>query len=308
MTTVHKFYHKFKKAIKNPKLIILFTRISRLLPDKIYLSWVFKHSFGKPLDLQNPQTYNEKLQWLKLYDRNPIYSKLVDKYEVRDFVRNTIGEQYLVPLLGIYKKVSEIDFSNLPNQFVLKCTHDSGTVIICKDKQTFNVIGAKKKLKKALKKNFFFVGREWPYKSIRPRIICEKLIKTNDEKPPMDYKIFCFMGEPKFAFLASDRGQNTKFDFFDIDWKRQELKQHYPTSNYIFEKPSQWAEMLELAKILSEGIPHVRVDFYNDMNDQILFGELTFFHFSGFVKFEPESYDYLLGNWIDLSLVGKPQK
>jgi hypothetical protein len=262
----------------------------------------------KKLNLLDPSTFNEKLQWLKLHDRNPIYTSLVDKYEVRKFIEKTIGREYLVPLLGVYDKVEDIDFSSLPDQFVLKPTHTSGNVIICRDKAKLDIGLTNKTLVKWLKREYFWYQREWPYKNIKPRIICEELIKTKDGNPPKDYKIFCFNGEPKFAFVASDRGLNTKFDFFDMNWKRQILKQHYPTSDYIIERPRQWEKMIELAKILSKGIPHVRVDFYIDSSDQILFGELTFYHFSGSEKFEPEFYDYLLGSWIDLSLVEKNQK
>lgn len=277
--------------------------IIKIMPDAIYLKIAYIIAFGKRLNLDNPQTFNEKIQWLKLYDRNPKYPEYVDKFEVRKFVRDTIGEKYLVPIIGVYDSVAEIDFENLPNQFVLKCTHDSGSVILCRNNKTLNFEAAKKNLNKYLKRNIFWQTREWPYKNIKPRIICEELIKTKDEKPPKDYKIFCFNGEPKFAFVASDRGVDTKFDFYDIDWNRQPLKQHYPTSDYIIEKPGQWEKMLELAKSLSKDLPHVRVDFYINSEDQILFGELTFYHFSGFEKFKPESFDYLLGSWIDLSLV-----
>jgi hypothetical protein len=300
--------HKAHKIIRNPRLFIYKLKLSRFLPEKTDISWRYFNIFNKKIDFKNPQTFNEKLQWLKLYDRNPLYIKLVDKYEVREYIKITIGEQYLVPLIGVYDNVDEIVLEDLPNQFVLKCTHDSGTVIIWRNKKTFDISAAKKQLKKAQKKNFYFIGREWPYKNIKPRIICEELIKTADGKSPRDYKIFCFNGEPKFAFVASDRGESTKFDFFDIAWNRQPLKQHYPTSNYIIEKPRQWVKMLELAHTLSQGIAHVRVDFYIDSDDQILFGELTFYHFSGVEKFEPEFFDSLLGSWIDLSLVDSNQK
>ena len=309
--TITIFTKKVKKCIQNPNIIglmLLSFKICRLLPDKIYIGFLYRLNMNKKLNLLNPSTFNEKLQWLKLHDRNPLYTSYVDKYEVREFIEKTIGKEYLVPLLGVYDKVEDIDFSLLPNQFVLKPTHTSGNVIICRDKTELNIVETKKTLIKWLKREYFWYQREWPYKNIKPRIICEQLIKTNDGKPPKDYKIFCFYGEPKFAYVASDRGQSTKFDFFDIDWNRLPLKQHYPTSDYTHKKPIQWDKMLELAKIVSVGIPHVRVDFYIDSNNQILFGELTFYHMSGINKFEPESYDYLLGSWIDLSLVDNDQK
>jgi len=304
--TISTFIKKVKKCIKNPNIIslmLLSMKICRSLPDNIYISLLYRLNMNKKLNLLNPSTFNEKLQWLKLHDRNPLYTNYVDKYEVRKFIEKTIGKEYLVPLLGVYDEVEDVDFSILPIQFVLKPTHTSGNVIVCRDKTKLDIVETRKTLMKWLKREYFWYQREWPYKNIKPRIICEELIKTNDGKPPKDYKIFCFNGEPKFVFVASDRGIDTKFDFFDIDWNRQSLKQHYPNSDYIIEKPRQWEKMLELAKILSQGIPHVRVDFYIDSDDHILFGELTFTHFSGIVKFEPESYDNLLGSWLDLTKV-----
>ena len=289
-------------------LKIMAKNISYILPDKVYLKLYYKYHLGLSLDLNNPKRYNEKLQWLKLYDRNPEYSNLVDKYEVRKYVEKTIGSQYLIPLIGIYERVEDIDFHALPNEFIIKPTHSSGKTILCRNKSELDIGDVKKILSKWLRSSLYRSTREWPYKNIKPRIICEELIKTNDGKPPKDYKIFCFNGEPKFVFVASDRGIDTKFDFFDIDWNRQSLKQHYPNSDYIIEKPRQWEKMLELAKILSQGIPHVRVDFYIDSSESIYFGELTFYHMSGLHAFTPESYDYLLGSWIDLSLVEKNQK
>ena len=309
--TITTYIKKIKKCFQNPNLIglmLLSFKTSRIIPDENYIRLLYRLNMNKKLNLLNPSTFNEKLQWLKLHDRNPLYTSYVDKYEVREFIEKTIGKECLVPLLGVYDEVEDVDFSILPDQFVLKPTHTSGNVIICRDKTKLDLIETKKTLIKWLKREYFWYQREWPYKNIKPRIICEELIKTNDGKPPKDYKIFCFNGEPKFVFVASDRGIDTKFDFFDIDWNRQSLKQHYPNSDYIIEKPRQWEKMLELAKILSQGIPHVRVDFYIDSSESIYFGELTFYHMSGLHAFTPESYDYLLGSWIDLSLVEKNQK
>ena len=297
---------KLKKGLENPRLFgqfFLGLRASRLLTDKVHISWHYYLRLGKRINLKNPISFNEKLQWLKLHDRNPEYTKWVDKYAVRKHIRETIGEKYLVPLLGVYDRVEDIDYSVLPKEFVLKPTHTSGNVLICRDKSKLNISETKKLLNRWMKREYFWYQREWPYKNIKPRIICEEIIKTKDNKPPKDYKIFCFNGEPKFAFVASDRGVDTKFDFFDVEWNRQNLRQHYPNCNYELQRPTQLEAMLELAKKLSKGLPHVRVDFYIDGNEKILFGELTFYHFSGLEKFEPDSYDYLLGSWIDLSLV-----
>lgn len=302
-------FNKIKKAIRNPKLVILNTKISRFLSDEIFLSLAFQNSIGKTLNLLNPQTFNEKIQWLKLYDRNPLYTTLVDKYEVREYIGRTIGDQYLVPLLGIYDNVEEIDLSKLPNKFVLKCTHDSGTVIICRDKKIFDFFAAKNELKCAQKKQFYYNGREWPYKNIKPRIICEELLINDSQDDLVDYKILCFNGVPKCLFLCLDRRSESglKVDFYDLDWNPLPFERHYPRSGKIIEKPACFNEMLDLSRKLSKDIPFVRVDFYI-VNNQIKFGELTFFPGSGFEEFTPESYDYLLGSWIDLSLVEKNQK
>lgn len=299
------FFKKIFEWIRHPSMIVnhlLRLKISRVVPDKVFLSIKYRMSFGKKLHLDAPQTYNEKLQWQKIYDRNPRYPKLADKYAVRDFVKAKIGEQYLIPMVGVYNNVTEIDFETLPSSFVLKPTHTSGDVLFCKDKTVFNWEEAKKQMNRWLVNNYYWSNREWVYKSIKPRIICEEIIKTADGNPPEDYKIFCFNGQPKVAFVASDRGKATKFDFFDIAWNRLSLKQYYPNSGYEISKPKQWNEMLEIAKKLSVGFPQVRVDLYVDSDGQILFGELTFFHFSGFEPFEPASYDELLGSWIELPM------
>ncbi|WP_320128504.1 ATP-grasp fold amidoligase family protein [uncultured Sphaerochaeta sp.] len=294
---------KTKEWARSPNLIVLHMlkwKVARLLSDKAFVTIKYRMSLKKKLNLENPKTYNEKLQWLKLYDRKETYTKLVDKYEVRKHIANTIGSEYLIPLIGVYDRVEDIDFDSLPKAFVLKPTQTSGDVIICRDKATLNWEVAQHEMHSWMGKNYYWYDREWPYKDVKARIVCEQLIETPDEKPPKDYKIFCFDGVPRFAFVASDRGKTTKFDYFDVEWNRMPLRQHYPNSTYDIPKPQQWDKMLSLAKVLSAGMSHVRVDFYIDMNENILFGELTFFHFSGFVEFEPDSYDLLLGNWLNL--------
>jgi hypothetical protein len=263
----------------------------------------------KKLNLLDPSTFNEKLQWLKLHDRNPIYTSLVDKYEVRKFIEKTIGREYLVPLLGVYDKVEDIDFSSLPDQFVLKPTHTSGNVIICRDKAKLDIVLTNKTLVKWLKREYFWYQREWPYKNIKPRIICEELLVDEKQEDLIDYKILCFNGVPKCLFLCLDRRSESglKVDFYDLDWNPLPFERHYPRSGRIINKPDCLDEMLELSRKLSKDIPFVRVDFYV-VNGQIKFGELTFYPGSGFEEFTPESYDYLLGSWMDLSLVEKNQK
>ena len=278
------------------------SRFSHMLSDKMFLSYVYKAHFGKKLNLKSPQTFNEKLQWLKLYYRTPEQIKLVDKYEVKKYITETIGEEYIIPTLGIYERFEDINFDVLPDQFVLKCTHDSGSVVICKDKSTFDYASAKTKLSKKLKNNLFWHGREWPYKNVKPRIIAEQYMEDKNTEELRDYKFFCFDGEVKALFVATERqkaGEEVKFDFFDTDFNHLELRQGHPNAKTYPEKPEKFDEMKLLAAKLSVGIPHVRVDFY-EVNGQIYFGELTFFHFNGMVPFVPGEWDKTLGDWINL--------
>lgn len=275
--------------------------------DKFFIKLKYEYMMDKKLNLKNPKTFNEKLQWLKLYDRNPEYTKMVDKYEVKRYVANIIGDEYIIPTIAIYDKFDDIDFSKLPNQFVIKCTHDSGGLVICKDKVNLDYNKAKKKINKCLKTNFYYTGREWPYKNIKPRIIIEKYMEDQNEKDLKDYKFFCFNGVPKFMFVAVDRPYDTKFNFYDLNFKKLPFMQHYHNFNKKIVKPKGFDEMVELAKKLSQGIPHVRVDFY-DINGKTYFGELTFFHFSGFEKFEPSEWDEKIGDMLELGVVDRNEK
>lgn len=298
---------KVKKVIsyiKNPSKIILFLGVKgkiNFIPDKFFLKLMYEDRIGKKLNLANPKTYNEKLQWLKLYDRRAEYISMVDKFEVRKYISKVIGEDYLIPMIGIYNSFDEIDFEKLPNQFVLKCTHDSGGLIICKDKNNLDKEWARERITKSLKRNFYYHGREWPYKNIRPRIICEKYMVDESNIELKDYKFFCFNGIPKAMFIATDRGIDTRFDFYDMEFNHLPFMQHYKNSNKKIVKPKGFEQMLELAQKLAQDIPHVRVDFY-DIDGKIYFGELTFYHFSGLEKFEPDTYDEKFGEWIELPL------
>ncbi len=282
-------------------------KLLKLLPDYIFLQIKYRYKFNKKLDLKKPQTFNEKLQWLKLYDRNPEYTKMVDKYEAKKYVANIIGEEYIIPTLGVYDKFEDINFATLPNQFVIKCTHDSGGLIICKDKTKLNIKEARKKINKSLKRNYFYTGREWPYKNVKPRIIAEQYMVDESGTELKDYKFFCFNGEPKLLFVAKDRPYATKFNYYDMDFKKLPFKQHYENFNDYIEKPKGFEKMVELSKKLSKDIPHVRVDFY-DINGKVYFGELTFYHFSGFEKFEPEKWDRKLGDMLKLPKEKKIEK
>ena len=280
----------------------LLVHFSPLFPDKWYLEKKFLYTMGYKLDLDNPQTFNEKLQWLKLYDRRAEYTKMVDKYEAKKYVASKIGEQYIIPTLGVYESPEDIDFSVLPNQFVLKCTQDSGSLIICRDKSKLDIKKVCHKLKKGLKRRYFYWGREWPYKDVHPRIIAEQYMEDTRTKELCDYKWFCFNGEPKFMFIATDRFNNnedTKFDFFDMNFNHIPVTNGHPNATSAIAKPQTFDVMKSLAAKLSKGIPHVRVDFY-EVDGKVFWGELTFSHWSGMVPFEPKEWDYVFGKEIKL--------
>mgnify|MGYP000925372840 CR=1 FL=1 len=294
---------KIKKALKNPNLLLAYIlnfKIFRILPDDVFLKIKFWLKMGKKLDLKNPKTFNEKLQWLKLYDRKPEYTPMVDKYQVRRYVADTIGEGHLIPLLGVYESFEQIDFKKLPSQFVLKCTHDSGGIILCKDKNKLNIKAARRKINKCLKRNFYYVGREWPYKNVKPRIICEKYMVDESGTELKDYKIFCFNGLPKIIQVDFDRFKAHKKNLYDTNWNYIPVSYNYQTDpSIIIKKPGNLEDMLKFAKILARSYPFVRVDFYSIYNE-LYFGEITFYPASGFGKFTPEKYDYILGDWLKL--------
>lgn len=278
------------------------SRVMRILPDKAQLQLMYFKHFKRFIHFRNPKTFNEKIQWLKLNDRNPEYTKLVDKYEVKQYIADTIGSEYVIPTLGVWERVEDINFDSLPDQFVLKCTHDSGSIAICKDKATFDKKAAIKLLNNGLKRNGCWFGCEWPYKNVKPRIIAETYMEDPDTAELRDYKFFCFNGEAKLLFIATDRqavGTETKFDFFDMDFNHLDIKNGHPNADILPQKPMQFDKMVELAEKLSIGFPHLRVDFY-EVNGKIYFGELTFSHWSGFVPFEPPEWDETLGSWIQL--------
>ncbi len=292
-------YYKYKLRCIVERIIKLFPF---LFNDRLYLSIIYKLRFGKRINWDNPKTFNEKLQWLKIYDRRPEYTTYVDKYKVREYIAKTIGEKYLIPLLGVWDNPDKIDFDKLPNQFVLKCNHDSGSLCICKDKSTFNIEFAKSKLRKILKRNFYMEYREWPYKNVPRKIIAEKYMVDESEKMSLrDYKFLCFDGNVKCSFVCSDRfsKEGLHVTFFDNDWKVLPFERHYPARKEGLPKPKSYEEMIILAEKLSKGIPFVRVDFY-EINGKVYFGELTFYPGSGFEEFTPRIADEWLGNLIKL--------
>lgn len=296
------------KAIKHPEwivgVVLRHTPIGRWMNDRTFIKWEFFSGMRKFPNLEKPRTFNEKLQWLKLNNIHPEYSQIVDKAEAKGYVKRVLGEEgesIIIPTIGIWDRFDEIDFSSLPNQFVLKTTHDSGGVAVIKDKTSMNFQEVKQKIEKSLKHNFFYEHREYPYKDIKPRIIAEKYMVDESGTELKDYKFFCFNGEPKMLFVATDRPFDTRFDFFDTEWNHLPFKQGHPLASKEIKKPAGFEKMLDLSRKLSKGFPHVRVDLY-DINGQIYFGELTFFHFSGNVPFEPEEWDYKIGEWLKLPI------
>ncbi len=275
-------------------------KLLSILPDKVYIKIQYRYLTGRWLNLKNPSRYNEKLQWLKLYDHNPEYTKLVDKILVKEFVAKKIGDEYIIPTLGTWRKAEDIDFESLPDRFVLKCNHDSKSVFICKNKALFDRERAKSGLNRGLKRNHFIYGREWPYKNVKPLIIAEKYME--DETGGLqDYKVMCFNGQAKL--IQVHRGRFTKHythDIFDTAWVHQDFNQKGEVyADIPIQKPLFLDEMLRLSEILSEGIPQIRVDWYY-VENQLYFGELTFFDASGYLDFEPDELNEVIGSWIEL--------
>ena len=294
----------FKLFLTHPRIFLVKSarHLLAFLPDETYLKLFYRLIMHKKLELENPQTFTEKIQWLKLYDRNPLYTKMVCKNDVKEYVKDIIGADYIIPTLGIWNDVDDIDFDTLPKEFVLKCTHDSGGLLICKDKSKLDIHTAKKKLRKCLRTNYYLTSKEWPYKNVKRRIIAEKYMVDESGYELKDYKFFCFDGEVKALFIATDRGvegEETKFDFFDAEFNHLPFTNGHPNAVDPPKKPENFDEMKEIASKLSIGIPQVRVDLYN-INGKIYFGEMTFSHWGGFVPFEPEEWDYIFGSWIKL--------
>lgn len=268
---------------------------------QIQRSWYSRMPYK--LNLSNPQSYNEKLQWMKLYDHNPLYTTLVDKYAVKEYVANIIGREYIIPTLGVWTSFDEIDFDSLPDQFVLKCTHDSGGLVICKDKSNLDLAKAKLKIEESLQTDYYMNGREWPYKNVPRKIIAEKYMEDSKTGELRDYKFFCFDGKAKWLFIATDRQNREEpyFDFFDMDFNHLPMQHGHPNAPIVPEKPESFELMKKLAAKLSQGLTHVRVDFY-EVDGKVYFGELTFFHHGGWTPFTPEKWDYIFGKEIVLPL------
>jgi hypothetical protein len=279
----------------------------KLLPDKICCGLLFFRKLGYPLNLDNPKTFNEKIQWLKLYDRNPEYTKIVDKYEAKKYFLEKIGGEYLIPQLGIWDCFNDIDFSKLPDQFVLKCTHDNGSVVICRDKALFNFDSAKKKLSKALTRNKYYQFREWPYKNVKPRIIAEKFL-SDGSGDNVDYKLMCFNGKVRFYHACSKRfsAEGVHVTYFDNSGNRLAFKEKGRPCDDKVKKPVNFEKMLKLAERFARGTAFLRVDFF-EIDNRVYLGELTFYPDAGFSKFDLEGCDEQLGSWITLPSKVIPQ-
>lgn len=280
----------------------------KFLDDETYIKIKYKLIFGRKINLNNPTTFCEKLQWLKLHDRKPEYCKLVDKYDVRSYIAEMIGEEYLIPLIGVWEKVDDIDFDGLPDQFVLKCTHDSGSVVICKDKSKFDKKAAVKKLKRKSNRNLYWWGREWPYKDLKPRIVAEQYLKDDEcetTKELRDYKFFCFNGNPEYCQVISNRFTRQSVNFFNMNWEHQEFTGFAlppkPVSDIEISKPQNFDKMVWAAAKLSQSHSFLRVDFY-EANGRMYFGELTFYPASGFGQFYPLEWNEKIGSMIKLDL------
>lgn len=293
-----------KKILKKPSSLFMtlgHREFFNWMNDKKYLQIAYHIAMGEKLDLENPRKFTEKLQWLKLYDRKDEYTVMVDKYEAKEYISKKLGKEYIIPTLGVWENFDDIDFEELPNQFVLKCTHDSGGLVVVKDKTKLDMNAARKKITKCLKHSFYWGEREWPYKNVKPRIIAEQYME--DESGELrDYKFFTFNGQAKAMFIATERSnekEETKFDFFDMNFEHLPFMNGYPNSKHEIKKPECFDEMKALAEKIGEGIPHVRVDFY-EVDGKVYFGEMTFFHWSGLVPFEPVEWDYKFGSWIKL--------
>ena len=290
----------------------LMRKIWFLFPnDELYLRIIYRLEMGHRLDLKNPQTFTEKIQWLKLYDRKPEYTRMVDKITAKEYVSEIIGKEYIIPTLGVWDHFDDIDFSILPDAFVLKTNHGSGgsDVVICRDKTNFDYLGAKRKLERSLKGNCYRRYREWPYKNIVPRIFAEELLDVGGGKHNdiTDYKFFCFNGEPKYCQVIQDRHSKETIDFFDMGWRHKEfigLNPKAVPAEIVPECPKTLNRMIDIARKLSIGKNFARIDLY-EVGDTCYFGEITLYPASGFGVFKPAESDKKIGKILEIKNLGK---
>ena len=296
---------KLKEYTKEPRKLMGYFQSRRLrysnwgkqLSDEDFLKKLYRIYMGKELDLENPKTYSEKLQWLKLHDRKPEYAHLVDKVEFKEYISGKYGEEYVVPIIGVWDDIDDVDFDALPDRFVMKCTHDSGSFVICSDKSKLDWSAVKKRMKKFLDRDYYWVHREFPYKGLKPRVIIEQNLAEKPGQVIRNVKFFCFNGEPK-CFLLGTNG-TWDVDFYDMDFNHLPFVYEGPNSKEELPKPVNFDKMVEMSKELSQGMPHVRVDFM-ETEGRFYVGELTFFTASGFGKFTPEEWDLKIGEFLEL--------
>lgn len=276
------------------------TRSLKLFPVTWQLKVEYRCTTGKDLNLKDPKGFNEKLSWRKLYDHNPLYSMMVDKYEAKSIAAKLIGEEYIVPCYGVWNNFDEIDLKKLPNQFILKCTHDSSGIVICRNKNNFDKNSAKKIIDRSLKRNYYHLGFEWPYKDASHRVIADQLLVDDSRKELQDYKWWCFNGEPKVMYITNKgKLEQCEENFYDMEFRPLDINHGFPRTVPEYEKPKQFEKMKELAGILSQKIPFIRIDFFV-VNDKIYFGEFTFFDHAGLRPFTENGWDEKLGSWIEL--------
>ena len=300
------------KLLCKPQVLLglLVERHGQWLPDKLYLKIIYRYHMGKRLNLRHPQTFGEKIQWLKLYNRKPEYTKMVDKLAVKEYVASIIGEQYIIPTLAVWNTPEEIEWEKLPSKFVLKTTHSGGSlgVVVCKDKSQFDRAKALKQLNIAMRDDIYRHYKEWPYKDVPKRIFAEKYMEDYGQKTDdlADFKWYCFDGDPKYCQVIQDRNTEETIDFYDTDWNHQDFVGLHPVAGPIarsashpFPCPNDLEIQILLAKKLSKGIPYARIDLYN-IEGKTYFGEITFFPASGLGCFSPKEYDLILGELIKL--------
>lgn len=299
--------NKILNIFKNPRMILwhfCFIGWFNWLNDEKYIKLAYRLLLDKKLDLKNPSTFNEKMQWLKLKQHDEIYTLLVDKDRVKNVVLDKIGKQYLIPTIGVYDNFDDINFDKLPNSFVIKSTHDSGGIVLCKNKDVFDKIKAKKIINKSLKRNFYYMGREYPYKNVKPRILIEEYLE-NGKEGLHDYKTWCFNGKVKYIQYISGRMGDTTEAFYDTDWNKQRFSYHNPLMKEDIKRPENLQELINVAEQLAKGHPFMRADFYILNDNSIKFGECTFYPMAGFETWKPNEMDKKFGDMIDLTLLNK---
>lgn len=290
----------------HPSQMIIFLASNSLmnwLPDAIYLKLMYWANSGKKLNLKKPVAFTEKMQWLKLHDRQEKYIDYVDKIRVKEYVGRKIGQQFVLPTLGVWDSFDQIDFDSLPDRFVLKCNHDSGSIVKCKGKATFDFTEAEKKITRRLHTDAYNWGREWPYKQVKRKVFAEAYLTQNEESDELiDYKFYCFDGKPEYCQVITDRAKDERIDFFDMEWRHQPFVGLTPVignSTHALTCPVNYSKMQEFATILSKGTPFCRIDFY-EAEEKLYFGEITLYPAAGFGRFTPDEWDIILGEKIKL--------